>query len=107
MDDSGAAVEAAAGAYLTGMTRKEAAVREVAVAYGVSDRTIYGWHEATGAIASGQQRKRDLDDARRAGETATKPTFTLSPYRFEENQTYAAWLHHDAKWSKNLVEAVT
>ena len=89
--------------YLTGLTKKkEAAVKEVAGAYGVSDRSIYDWHAITERIENGRSREYDLEIASRDGSTGTKPHFTLSPFRFEDGQTYPEWLRHDADHYKNL-----
>lgn len=89
--------------YLAGQTSKEAAIKEVAVAYGVSDRTVYGWHEATEQIASGYRRDCDLSDASRQGKTGSKPSFTRSPYRPERDEAYSAWLKLDGNFYKNLL----
>ena len=93
--------------YLTGQTGKESAVNDVADHYGVSEKTIYNWHEATELISFGHRRDRDLDDARKAGESRQKPNFTRSPYRFQDNQPYRVWLKHDADYYKNLVNPMT
>lgn len=87
--------------YLTGQTGKEAAVKEVADAYGVSDRTIYGWTKVTEQIEGGYRREWSLEDARKAGESGAKPHFTRSPYRFEDDQPYTAWLEYDALYYRN------
>ncbi len=92
--------------YLTGQTTKEAAVKEVATAYGVSDRTIYNWHDDTEQVASGHSRDWNLDDARRAGAQGDRPNFTLSPYRFENDQAYRDWLVHDAEQYKTFVKTL-
>lgn len=89
--------------YLNGQTGKEAAIKEVAVAYGVSDRTVYGWHEATEQVEVGYRREWALADARREGESGLKPNFTRSPYRPDHEEAYPAWLEFDASFYKNLV----
>lgn len=89
--------------YLTGQTSKEAAIKEVALAYGVSDRTVYGWHEATEQIEAGYRREWDLSDARREGESGLKPNFTRSPYRTERDEAYSTWLEFDANFYKRLL----
>jgi len=88
--------------YLTGQTGKEAAVKEVAEAYGVSDRTVYGWHEATEQIESGYQREWHSECAREDGRARRRPHFTRSTFRFEDDRTYPEWLEHDASYYKNL-----
>lgn len=92
--------------YLTGQTTKEAAVKEVATAYGVSDKSIYNWHHDTEQVAFGDRRDWDLEDARRAGAHGDRPNFTLSPYRFEKDQAYRDWLKHDAAHYKTLVKTL-
>ncbi len=89
--------------YLTGQTSKEAAIKEVASAYGVSDRTVYGWHEATKQIEAGHRRDWDLSDARQDGEFGSKPNFTRAPYRPERDEAYSEWLEFDAAFYKSLV----
>lgn len=89
--------------YLTGQTAKEAAVKEVATAYGVSDRTIYGWHEATEQIEFGHHRDWTLTCARQEGGYGSKPNFTRSPYRSECDEAYPAWLEFDANYYKSLI----
>ena len=93
--------------YLTGQTSKEAAIKEVALAYGVSDRTVYGWHDATEQIEAGYRRDWDLSDARRDGESGSKPNFTRSPYRPNDNETYSTWLEFDASFYKSLVNTAS
>lgn len=93
--------------YLTGQTTKEAAVKEVATAYDVSDKSIYNWHHDTEQVVSGHRRNWDLDDARKAGEHGDRPNFTLSPYRFENDQVYRDWLKHDGTHYKTLVNTMT
>ena len=88
--------------YLNGQTAKEAAVKEVATAYGVSDRTIYGWHEATAQIEFGHHRDWTLTCARQEGGFRSKPNFTRSPYRPESDEAYSAWLEFDANYYKSL-----
>lgn len=92
--------------YLTGQTTKEAAVKEVATAYGVSDKSIYNWHHDTEQVAFSHRRDWDLEDARRAGAHGGRPNFTLSPYRFEKDQAYRDWLKHDAAHYKTLVKTL-
>lgn len=93
--------------YLTSQTVKEAAVKEVAAAYDVSDRTIYGWHKATEQIELGHQRDWTLKCARQEGEYKSKPNFTRSPYRRECDETYPDWLNFDATFYKNLVNTAS
>lgn len=90
--------------YLTGQTTMEAAVKEVATAYGASDKSIYNWHHDTQDVASGHRRDWDLDDARKAGSHRERPNFTLSPYEFEDGRAYQDWLLHDAGHYKSLVK---
>lgn len=96
--------------YLTGSYSKEAAVKEVAKAYGVTDKTIYNWHHDTEQVASGYRRDLELEDAHNAGARGQRPSFTLSHYRFEDdqrfnnNQAYRDWLASDAGHYKYLMK---
>lgn len=88
--------------YLTGQMLKEAAIKEVAVAYDVSDRTVYGWHEATEQIELGYQRDHALCEARREGQSGSRPNFTRSPWRPECDEPFSKWLAFDANFYKSL-----
>lgn len=89
--------------YLTGQTSKETAIKDEAVTYGVPDRTVYGWLEATGQVVICYRREWALSDARREGESGLKPNFTRSPNRPERDEAYSAWLEFDANFCKNFV----
>ncbi len=89
--------------YLTGQTKMDAAVREVSTAYGVDDRTIYYWRRATERVASGHKRDWDLECGREAGARSERPSFTLSPCQFENDQSYRDWLSYDATQYKSLL----
>jgi len=91
--------------YLEAEHMKEAAVKEVAMAYHVSDRTIYNWERATSAIRSGRLRDQEREAARRAGEESVWPDFSLSSYAPAGEKSYREWLEHDAKRYISLVNA--
>jgi len=92
-------------AYLSGLVDEaklknkmmaDAAIFEVAEAYGVNKRSIYNWDRETAQIEAGHFRTWALEEARRAGEARLRPSFTLSPYRDDALATHEHWLAFDA-----------
>lgn len=82
--------------YQKGRRKRSSSVSEVAQAYGISVRRLYDWMKDSRTIKDEFVLSAELEEARRNGEMAAKPFFTLSPYGSEDTETYSDWLKHDA-----------